>query len=396
MVQAAQSSIKLYPMQIREDGNVFIVEDRDTGSFFEMPRICIDAIRMIEEGVAQEEIEAVLRNRYPDEEVDMHLFLEQLLEYGLVKEMNGIEIKRTGLQADRSGFTWIPVPFAKLFFNRLTRILFLLLFLGNVLLLAAFPKLVPHYTDWFVFSSVTANMAVWMTVSLVLLLHHELGHLLAVRAEGLNARVGIGYRLFLIVMETEMTGIWSLPKKRRYMPLLAGLCFDNVVLFAALVIKLFVPDLPGTVSGLLAIVIYTLILNMLYQGLFFMKTDLYYVAEQLTGKNNLLENSRAWLTRFVPFTKAKKAPELFPGELKAVRLYALFYVAGLFVSGIIAAFYLLPQLYTATSNALRHLTEPAGSVIFWDGAAFLAQLLLFAGLYVYALKKEARSKRALQ
>ncbi|WP_409341187.1 hypothetical protein [Paenibacillus sp. MBLB4367] len=389
----SMTSIRLHTLHIRPNGALFTVEDPHSGDFYEMPPICIDAIHMLEEGMPLNRIEEVLRRKYPEEEVDMTSFVEQLMEFGLVKEMDGRKIERTETGTAGEGqLSWIPVRFARLVFNRITQTLFGFLFAANIALLIAFPGLFPRYTDWFVFPSMTANMLVWMAVSLLLLLFHELGHFLAVRAEGLPARIGIGYRLFFIVLETEMNGIWGLPKRRRFLPLLAGLCFDHFVLFSILVWKLSAHDLTGTASGLLTIVIYAVILNMMFQCLFFMKTDLYYVLEQATGNSLLLENSRNWLSGFIPFMRSKDGAVLYPGEQKAVKWYGVFYAAGLFVSGAILIVYLLPQLFVATVNSFRQLKEPAGSIFFWDGVVFLAQLVLFAGLFVYARRKESRAR----
>ncbi|MFL6559120.1 MAG: hypothetical protein ACJ8MO_23750, partial [Bacillus sp. (in: firmicutes)] len=77
------SRLLLVPVNIRKDKKHYIVEDIALGEFYEMPRVCIDAIHLINNGGSIEEIERVLKDKYPNDEVDMLDFAEQLLIMGL-------------------------------------------------------------------------------------------------------------------------------------------------------------------------------------------------------------------------------------------------------------------------------------------------------------------------
>jgi hypothetical protein len=67
---------------------------------------------------------------------------------------------------------------------------------------------------------------------------HELCHWLAARAEGVAAKVRIDRRLYFFVFETDLTGLWGLPRRRRYWPMLIGLGFDTVILATVLALRL--------------------------------------------------------------------------------------------------------------------------------------------------------------
>ena len=58
---------------------------------------------------------------------------------------------------------------------------------------------------------------------------HELAHLIAARAVGVNSRMGISHRLWYLVAETDLTGLWSVTRNQRYLPMLAGMIVDLTV-----------------------------------------------------------------------------------------------------------------------------------------------------------------------
>ena len=75
-----QSHITLYELSIKKEKKNFIVEEPISGDFFEMTEITVEAIRRIEMGEGLDEVEKMLKRNYPEEEVDMVVFVEQLVE----------------------------------------------------------------------------------------------------------------------------------------------------------------------------------------------------------------------------------------------------------------------------------------------------------------------------
>lgn len=84
-----ESTLSLVDLEIRQDKKHYIVEDNHTGEFYEMPKVCIDAIELIKNGKGLAEIEQILKTSYPNEDVEIIPFVEQLVEFGLVKEIDG-------------------------------------------------------------------------------------------------------------------------------------------------------------------------------------------------------------------------------------------------------------------------------------------------------------------
>ena len=112
---------------------------------------------------------------------------------------------------------------------------------------------------------------------------HEMAHLIAARSRGVSAHIGISHRLWYIVFETDMTGLWSLPRRQRYLPMLAGILFDAALgsLFVVLVFAAAAPDIhvrtPWTETLLRAAAFITLT-RILFEFFLFVRTDIYYVA----------------------------------------------------------------------------------------------------------------------
>ena len=384
-----ESKLALCPLSIRKDKKHYIVEDEETGAFYEMPKVCIDAIEMINKSVPLEEIEKVLKDEYPQDEVNIIDFVNQLLELELVSELNGKGIARNTGSNFLSGNEWIPSALGRFFFNSFTTKVYVGLFIASLLLLIFNPYLLPSYTDIFVFDLMLKNVAAWMVISFLLVLLHEFGHVLAVRSENLPARIGLGHRLFFLVLETDMSQVWKLPAEKRNKLYLAGMYFDITVLCIALGAQLFIVE-SAIMTGLLKLVVLDTFIRLVYQAGVFMKTDLYYLIENKTGCYNLMENGRDFLSRWLPFLKVKNS-EIFEGEEKFVRPYAVFYLTGVALTIAVAFYFYIPQLIFAMDQMmLPGLAEPVNSIRFWDSAVFLLQIVLTLSLLVYSWSKKYR------
>ncbi|RLL43688.1 peptidase [Oceanobacillus piezotolerans] len=384
-----KSQLTLYPLTIRKDKKHYIVEEPLSGEYFEMPEICIDAIHLINNGESLEKIEKDLKQKYPAEEVDIIDFAGQLLELGLVKEVDGEEVSLTKKNQSPSGFTWIPSWMGRFFFNRITTKLYFAILCINILYFLSNPGLLPNYQDLFIFDSITLSLITYMAITLILIMIHEFGHAFAIRSYDLPANMNIGHRLLFVVFETDLSPAWKLSPKKRNMLYLGGMSFDQVMLFAALSIQLLFPESAPIVNSIAALVVLDIVIKTMYQCCFFMKTDLYYVFENVTSCYNLMESGKQYLSKWLPFIKTENTTEAFEGEAKVIRLYSIFYLFGLVLTFTIFIGYFLPQAIYAFSISIPNLLAPINSAAFWDAIVFLGQSLLMIGLLVY-LKFRAR------
>ncbi|MED3562980.1 hypothetical protein [Bacillus xiapuensis] len=383
-----RSILSLVPLEIRKDKKHYIVEDTDSREFYEMNKVSIEAIYLIQQSFQLSEIERQLKEKYPDEEVNILDFAEQLLDLNLIREIDGVKIETNPKKKESLGFLWISPKIGKFFFNTYAYFIYSLLFVINVILLGCYPSLFPHYKDLFVFNFMVFNIPLLAGLTILLVFIHEFGHILAMRANNLPTKLGIGHRLFLVVFETDMEAVWKLPSKNRNGLYLAGICFDSVILSIALFSQLIFKNEPGVFLGIMKIIVLDTFIRMVYQCCVFMKTDLYYLIENVLGCFNLMESAQQLIKKQLPFKFSQKAEVIFESEKKMVLLYSVFYFIGVFLSVSLYAIFYIPQLLYALKTVLPGLEKPLTSLPFWDAALFSLQILIVFMLLLISWRKK--------
>lgn len=382
-----QSNIVLHPYKSYPEKKNFIVELIDTEDFFEMPPICIDALKLLQQGSTVAEVEGVLVENYPEEDVDLQDFIEQLLELGMIHKIDNEIVRPTIKKSDqqeREISQGLSYTLGKLLFSKPMLVVYTLLFILNISIFILNPSVFPSYMDIFIFDSMSLNILNLALVTLFIITFHELGHVLAVRKYNLPTKLGIGHRLFLVVVETEMTHVWKLSRRQRNVPFLAGMCFDQILLFLALIAQIFLPGGHYIFLGVAGVIVFEVFILFIYQCCFYMKTDVYYVLENMLGSYNLLENSKEWLNR--GFQKLTRTRNQYSNSSvsKIVKSYAIFYVLGMLISLGLAILFFIPQLYYSISASLQHLSYPMSNGLFWDGVIFLLNLSIMLLLLLYS------------
>lgn len=165
---------------------------------------------------------------------------------------------------------------------------------------------------------------------------HEMAHLVAARAVGVDSRLGISNRLWILVAETDMTGIWGVPRRQRYLPFLAGPLFDAVL--ASLFLLSLFAGRSGWVSlspmavRLLSGALFVSFMRLLWQCYFFLRTDLYFVVANYFGCKNLMADTATFLRNQTALLMRKLQPvdqsHIPAGEMRVIRGYSLVWVAG--------------------------------------------------------------------
>jgi len=383
------SILTLVPIEIREEKKHYIVEDINSGEYYEMPKICIDAITLINNHESLGSIEHRLKEKYPKEEVDLIDFAEQLLQLQLIAEIDGVKVTLPEKKKEHRGFQWISPKLGGFFFNKLTLGFYVGLFIINIVLLVFHPSLFPHYKDIFIFNYMVLNILTWLVVTFCTVLIHEFGHILAMRANNLPTRLELGHRLILVVLETDMSSVWKLPSKNRNVLYLAGLCFDMVILFFALVSQVIFTNGSGIFLSIMSLVVLDTFIRLVYQCCIYMKTDLYYVFENVTGCYNLMENAQQMIKRWFPFLKSQKTEEVvFEGERRMIFTYSIFYFIGVVLTLSLYVVFYVPQLLFAVKRVMPGYLEGPTSLPFWDATLFTVQMLIGFLLLFYSWKKK--------
>ncbi|WP_160723885.1 hypothetical protein [Bacillus sp. USDA818B3_A] len=390
------SKVSLVPLEIRKDTKNYIVEDKIYGEFYEMPKICIDALNLICDGLPLGKIQIKLTSKYPEEDVDILDFAEQLLDMKLIANIDGIPFEQKQKPKPKlkpinklQGFTWITPQLGQFFFNNLSFFVYIALFVISVTLCIKKPALFPHYKDLFLTEYMTINIPVWLFLTFFLVLIHEFGHVLAMRAYNLPAKLEVGHRLFLVVLETDMSSVWKLPSKDRNILYFSGICFDTVILSGALITQLVLGDGAGISNSIMKMIVLDTFIRIVYQLCIYMKTDLYYVFENVSGCYNLMENAQHLISTKLPFVhKNINKDPFFAGERKIVILYSIFYSIGVVLTVALYFTFYIPQILFAWKKVLPGFTYEISSYAFWDAFAFSLQIIIGLALLLYSWRKK--------
>jgi len=384
-----KSRLSLVLHEIIKDKKNYIVEDISSNEFYEMPEVCISAIDLINSGITLEEIEMQLKEKYPIEEVDLLDFAKQLLSLELIAEIDGVRVETKKNNKESLGISWISPWFGKFFFNKISYFFYISLFIINLFLFILNPSLFPRFKDLFIYDIMALNIPIWLVLSFTLVLIHEFGHILAIRAQNLPTKLEVGHRLFLVVLETDMSAVWKLPSKDRNVLFLAGLGFDTVILSFSLISQLTFTHGSGIFLSIINVVVLDTFIRMVYQCCIFMKTDLYYVFENVSGCYNLMENAEHTIRKMLPSLNSETAKEVvFEGERNTVFVYSIFYFIGIALTFSLFAIYYIPQLLFALKKVLPGFSLGPDSISFWDAFLFTLQLIIGMLILLYSWRKK--------
>ncbi|MGS2620033.1 hypothetical protein ACVCAH_37020 [Micromonospora sp. LZ34] len=337
---AADSRVRFHPLRVRpsdDDPDTVVVGRPEVGEFVELPAIGARAVELLDTGLSIGAAEHRLATEH-DVDVDLVDLVAALREAGMVAEVDGRPVvdphrplrpHLPGLRARH--VSWLFSPVAKLGY--------LALVAATLVAVVRRPELLPSYRDFFwtdyVGLAVLVNTALFSVTAIL----HELCHLVAARSLGAPARIRFGTRLHHLVLETDVTAIWSVPRRYRYRVYLSGLLWDFTVVCGALLVIGYAAPHP-LVERLLAAVVLVIVMSMAVQLHVYMRTDLYFVLLDLLRCRNLFHDGLAYarhllrrcghaaLPRRVAAAGADPSADLPPHERRAVRIYAAAVVLG--------------------------------------------------------------------
>ena len=387
--------VALRPLSLVEDGGDVVVGDPATGSFVAIPAIGGVVIRALQAGAPLAEA-AAEAEQHAGEPVDVAAFVAALRELGFLDDGSRAEPARTAPVQQRRWLAGVPQRWAARLFGRIAWSCYAAALVFCVACFALRPSLWPHPAE-------VGRDGVVLTLALLLTLLlsgvHEGWHWLAARALGLPVRFGVDRRLFFLVFETDLSLLWTVPRRQRYGPQLAGLAIDSVVLAGLLGMQLSAAagrlPLAGSTARLVAAVAYLKVGTMLWQCLVFLRTDLYGVLVTATGCRNLWAVKSLQLRQAFGRLTADQAAELAaadPRDVHIGRWFRWLYLAGFLGTAGYLGYFLLPAVVSAMRWSSDGLSAGPAHAEFWATAAASALLylpLLAAG----ALWLAARGRR---
>jgi len=384
--------LAFYPLTLVPDGSDVVVGRRDIESYASFPADGAELLRRLRAGSSVVEAGRWYRERY-GAAVDMADFVETLRDLKFVRSPGDPE----------------TAPVRRPRWQRLGRVVFSwpawLLYLGvcgyALVLMVEFPYLRPSYESFFFTPSLLVMELGLLLGQLPGILLHEAMHALAARRRGVASQMRIANRFYVLVFETQLNGLWSLPRRHRYLPLLAGMLAD-LVWCASLVIlaRLTNPSglsyaFPGAFFQALAA---STLLRLCWQFYFYLRTDVYEVFVTALRCVDLHQTTKEYLTNRLHRLRRRPPPHdedrWHPRDRQVARWYVYMFGLGYLLSLAMLAWFLIPAMARVLSGiATRLLTGAEFSARFVDGClAFALNLVPLLIVAVLVLRRR-RARR---
>jgi hypothetical protein len=410
---ALHDFVDVLPFTRQPEGDEIVIGRPDAGVFLALPA---EAIEILDDLAAGQSVGAAQRSfeRAHQETPDVADLLIFLESKGFVRKRGGEPAHGHGSPAPpktsspagvRYHFTNIPESAARRVFGPASTRLYLLIIAAASLILAWEPELIPDGRSLYFAEHRSAKFLLLFLFSLLSIFIHEFCHLLAARAVGVPSRIGIGNRLWILVAETDLTGLWAVPRNQRYLPILAGPISDGV--FASLLVFLLYAQAHGSLglsSGLVEIIRAGLLLylmRLIWQFFFFVRTDVYYLITVFFGCKNLMKDTQRFLrnrlSSLVRCRPEEDQSRIPAAEMRVVKAYSILWLLGrglAFVSLFLVTFPALSRYFGDLYGALAHGpgSDPYGFVdTLVVNMINLVPLVLGLSLWLVSLLKRSRT-----
>lgn len=389
------SAIEFHPLTFVDEADGVVVGRSDTQSYAVLPDDGAALLRRLADGMARDDAARWYLTEF-GESVDIGDFIETLRELGFVKE----ETEKGGEEPEPEKSPR-PLRFQRLgvwAFSPPAWAAYTALVTACVTLLATEPRLRPHTANVFFSPSLVLVQLSLAAAQVPAVSWHEFFHVLAGRRLGLPTRLTMSRRLIYLVVETHLDALYGVPRRKRYLPFLAGMLAD-VLLFSALTVVAAVG--PSWAGGIALAVAYTIVLRLVWQFYLFLRTDLYYVVTTLLGCTALHEATSAYVRGRLSRLPGVRSPDAIddsawsPRDRLMAPWFALLTICGggfLLATAALAVVPLLWGFATRLGPQLAHGT--AGGAGFWDS---IVSLVLFFGdfalLLVVSRREAARNRK---
>jgi putative peptide zinc metalloprotease protein len=380
----AASRVRLHALHMRREGEEWIVGRVEEGSFVALPPVGVRVLELLRSCCS---VEAVAQRLAAEQDaaVDVIDFVESLAELGFVADIDGITVTPAGptpttmgwIQPGHVWWTLHPVLWAGVVLAAVTAAGVSLSHPGQPIRAS---DLV--WSRWGSLVMLSLTALTWVSVFL-----HEMAHLVTARAAGVPARMSISTRLQFLAAQTDVSGIWSAPRRIRILVYLAGMAVNTMLASAGALLASLAP--PGFGRDFGAILCINQLMLLSVQFLFFMRTDIFFLIQDLARCRDLYGDATSYVWYLAGrLTRRRRAGNplvtLPARERRVVRLYTIFLVPGTAITLLFFVLVTLPVLVQLIEAALRHLTDARSAASVADACFVLAATLSFYCLWAWA------------
>ncbi|TDE60308.1 hypothetical protein E1295_00220 [Nonomuraea mesophila] len=370
MSTSGSGTVLLHPLAIRQEGEEWIVGRVETGVFVALPEIGVQVIDLLARGRTVPEVAAELGG---DQSLDVTGFVASLEQLGFLHDGTPEQATRT------SSLPWVRTEHVRWLLHPAVTVATLAMLAAAVVIAVVAPIEIPgaEAAVWSPWSSLVLLSQIVTAWSVIFL--HELAHLFTARAAGVPGKMSISTRLQFLVAQTDVSGIWSAPRRIRMTVYLSGMAVNGLLALVALVLYNATP--PGGLHNAAAVLFVLQPIMLATQFMFFMRTDVYFVVQDLARCRNLYGDASAYLRHLLRRATRRNPGQdpsrtLPPRERRAVLSYVLFLVPSTLIC--LASF-----LFVSFPITVRMVGQTYGNLTDAGSAADLADALLIITAVVF-------------
>ncbi|MFB7468784.1 hypothetical protein ACFCZ1_35765 [Streptomyces sp. NPDC056224] len=386
--------LALHPLVYLEDGGEVTIGRQDTDSYAIFPPDGAELVRRLQEGATPAQAADWYEAEY-GERADVADVVEALHELGFVRAEDEEPAAAEPVRWQRLGRALFS-PAAWVCYGAVTA------WAGLRMLLE--PDLVPTARDLLFSDYYAVINVVLLIVAVPLIAVHELFHALAGRRLGIHSRTRMSYRFYFLVVETSLDGLVAVERRKRYLPILAGMVAD-VVLISLLIT---VADAMGPGGGAALVgrvclaVAFAAVIRLLWQFFLYLRTDVYVLITTALGCVDLHTTSvrllRNRFNRLLGRTRLLVDEDAWhPVDRRAARWYSWLILVGYTIS--LSTFLLglgpvFLQMITASLDRFG-AGHRADWVLLLDSSVFLLLTFAQVGLALWiAVRERLRGRRS--
>jgi hypothetical protein len=383
--------LRLHRLSFVPDGDEVVVGRRDIDSYGVFPPDGAALVRELSAGRSLPDAERWYEATY-GEKVDID---------GLVAVLDELQFVRGQHEAvagDAPPVRWQHL--GRALFSPAALAAYLSVIVAAVAIAIAQPALAPRPGNVFFASSFVVVELTIVFGQLPLSAIHELAHLLAARRLGLASRIRLSNRFYFVVFETSMDGLVGVPRRQRYLPMLAGIGADIVAMASlTLVAALTRGDDGSLVSGVCLALAFSTLPRIVWQFYFFLQTDIYYLAATVLGCIDLHRTSRQWLGNRVNRVLGRHDRLLdedswHPHDRRAARWYGPLMVAGYTTAIVMALLVALPVAWRLFGGAIKALlSSDSAPTHVWDATVLFVLSTAHLSLAAYLAWRDRHRDR---
>lgn len=385
-------SIEFHPLTFVPEGADVVVGRAETGSYAVLPKDGADLLQCLISGMTAAESAEWYEQSF-GEPVDIDDFLESMKDLGFIQPPG--TAPATPAQAPPR-FQWL----GKALFSVPAWFVYGALVVGTVIELIAHTNLRPTSSQVYFTGSLVTVQVIVLAGQMPLAFLHESYHVLAGQRIGLRSRLGISNRYTYVVFETISNGLFSVPRRRRYLPILAGMLVDVVVVCALDLTAAALRHGDGIIplAGRLCLALsYTVLARLYWQFLLYLRTDLYYVLSIALNCYDLHEASRSiFLNRLRRLTgrtaRLVDETQWTDRDRKIGAWYGWLIVVGFLATIALTAFVTGPVGFIYVERLSRGVVAGVGTWRFWDSLFSLTLLALQFALPAYLARRKRRRR----